>query len=379
MKKLNVGVIGSGYWGPNLIRNFVSLPESCLVAVADLREDRRAHIRSVYPAVHVTDDYWELFSMDLDAVVVATPPTTHFPIARDCLQHGLHVMVEKPLALSSRDAQELIDIAERKGLTLMVGHTFEYNAAVRELRRIIHSGELGKIHYVDAVRVNLGLFQPDLNVLWDLAPHDVSILHYILEKEPIKVSAQGAECVVEGKHDIAYLNLEFEDNVLAHVRVSWLDPSKVRRITVVGSKKMVVYDDVEPVEKLKIYDKGVETPSYADTYHEFQFSYRHGDVVSPAIHITEPLKEECQHFLQSILEGKTPQSDGRVGLKVVRVLEAAERSLRRGGIPEFMTGHRGQPRRNGREGGQQSVDGDSSRGRRLRQEQVESYATAAKR
>jgi predicted dehydrogenase len=379
MNKLNVGVIGSGYWGPNLIRNFVSLPESNLVAVADLRQDRLAHIKSVYPTVQVTDDYWDLFSMDLDAVVVATPPTTHFSIARDCLQHGLSVMVEKPLALNSQDAEELIDIAERKGLTLMVGHTFEYNGAVRELKRIIHSGELGRIHYVDAVRVNLGLFQPDLNVLWDLAPHDISILHYILEKEPVKVSAQGAECVMAGKHDIAYLNLEFEDQVLAHIRVSWLDPSKVRRITVVGSKKMVVYDDVEPVEKLKIYDKGVETPPYADTYQEFQFSYRHGDVVSPAIHMNEPLKEECQHFLQSIQQGKTPQSDGRVGLKVVRVLEAAERSLRRGGIPEFLTQLQCDPRRNGREDGHESVDGDSARRSRLREEQVESYASTPKR
>ncbi len=367
MKEVKVGVIGSGYWGPNLIRNFVSLPESHLVGVADLRQERLAHIKSTYPTVHVTDDYWEMFSMDLDAVVVATPPTTHFSIARDCLQHGLHVLVEKPLALNSRDAEELIEIAERKGLTLMVGHTFEYNPAVRELRRIIRSGELGKIHYVDAVRVNLGLFQPDLNVVWDLAPHDISILHYILDMEPLKVSAQGAECVVEGKHDIAYLNLEFEDNVLAHVRVSWLDPSKVRRITVVGSKKMVVYDDVEPVEKLKIYDKGVETPAYADSYQDFQFSYRQGDVVSPALHWSEPLKEECQHFLQSIVKGKRPQSDGRVGLKVVRVLEAAERSLRRGGIPEFLTWYEPQI----------DSDGDFSRSWRLEEdEEMESYAAS---
>ncbi|RPJ39767.1 MAG: gfo/Idh/MocA family oxidoreductase [Planctomycetaceae bacterium] len=366
MKKLNVGVIGSGYWGPNLIRNFVSLPESNLVAVADLRQDRLSHIKAMYPTMQVTDDYWDLFSMKLDAVVVATPPTTHFSIARDCLQHGLHVLVEKPLALNSRDAEELIEIAERKGLMLMVGHTFEYNAAVRELRRIIHSGELGKIHYVDAVRVNLGLFQPNLNVLWDLAPHDISILYYILGKEPLKVSAQGAECVVPGKHDIAYLNLEFEDNVLAHIRVSWLDPSKVRRITVVGSKKMVVYDDVEPVEKLKIYDKGVETPSYPDTYHEFQFSYRHGYVVSPAIRMTEPLKEECQHFLQSILENRAPQSDGRVGLKVVRVLEAAERSLLRGGIPEFLAWY--EPI--------SSSDVEPSRRWRFEEERVESFVTA---
>lgn len=334
MEPISVGVIGCGYWGPNLIRNFVELPSANLVGVADLRADRLEHIRSRYPGVETTDDYWNLFSMSLDAVVVATPPPTHFQLARACLEHDLHVLVEKPLTLSSEDALALIELAEERGLTLMVGHTFEYNAAVRALKDLIDSGELGTIHYVDAVRVNLGLFQPDLDVVWDLAPHDISILLYLLDSNPVLVSAQGADCIFKGKYDIAYLNLEFANNVLAHVRLSWLDPCKVRRITVVGSRKMVVYDDVENLEKIRIYDKGVETPRYTDTYADFQCSYRYGNVVIPTLRFVEPLRVECEHFVKCIADGSRPQSCGRTGLKVVRVLEAAERSLYYGGVPE---------------------------------------------
>jgi predicted dehydrogenase len=334
MDQVRVGVIGSGYWGPNLIRNFVEIPGADLVAVADLRQDRLKHVRSRYPTVQVTDDYWDFFGMDLDAVVVATPPATHHVIARSCLEHDLHVLVEKPLALNTEDGLDLTRVAEDRGKKLMVGHTFEYNPAVRTLKKIIDSGELGEILYIDSVRVNLGLFQPGLNVLWDLAPHDISILHYILGKEPVSVSARGSDSIVPGKHDIAYLSLEFPDSVLAHVRVSWLDPTKVRRTTVVGSCKMVVYDDVSPVEKVKIYDKRVEAPPYTDTFDEFQVSYRQGDVVIPSIDFAEPLRAECEHFIDCVKNGCRPQSDGYVGLKVVRVLEAADRSLRDGGCPQ---------------------------------------------
>ena len=334
MQPINVGVIGSGYWGPNLIRNFAELASSNLVAVADLRPERLEHIKARYPSVRITDDYWELFSMGLDAVVVATPPATHFRIARDCLEHGLHLLVEKPLTLNSQDALELIEIAERRGLTLMVGHTFEYNAAVRMLKSLIDEGELGAIHYIDAVRVNLGLFQPDLDVIWDLAPHDISILLYLLDSDPVLITAQGADCVFKGKYDIAYLHLEFADSTIAHVRLSWLDPSKVRRLTVVGNRKMVVYDDVANLEKIKVFDKGVDTPPYTDTFADFQLSYRSGDVVIPNIRFEEPLRVECQHFVDSIVNGTKPQSSGRVGLRVIRVLEAAQRSLYYGGVPQ---------------------------------------------
>jgi len=336
MESMKVGVIGYGYWGPNLVRNFAEVPQSQLVAVADLCEDRLAHVRSRYPAIQTTQDYQDFFTMGLEAVVVATPPATHFQIARDCLEHGLHTLVEKPLTLSSDDAQDLVDLAQAQDLRLMVGHTFEYNPAVRALKRIIESGDLGQIYYVDSVRASLGLFQADLNVVWDLAPHDLSILRYILGSDPVSVRAQGAASVFQGKHDIAYLNLLYPDNVLAHVHVSWLDPCKVRRITVVGSKKMVVYDDVATLEKIKIYDKGVERLPYTDTYGDFQCSYRYGDVVIPNIPFTEPLRVECQHFLECIAEHKEPQSCGRVGLSVVKTLEVASKSLENGGMQEMM-------------------------------------------
>jgi len=334
MDRINVGVIGCGYWGPNLIRNFVEVPSSKVVAAADLREERLAHIKACYPQMTVTSDYRDFFAMQLDAAVVATPPPSHFSIAKDCLQHNMHVLVEKPLTLCTRDAEELIEIAKARGLTLMVGHTFEYNQAVQVLRKIIAGGELGQIYYVDAVRANLGLFQRDLNVLWDLAPHDISILLCILGRDPISVSAWGAAHILKGTQDIAYLQLTFPDDILAHVHISWLDPCKVRRITVVGSRKMAVYDDVEPLEKIRIYDKGVQAPPYTDTFGDFQCSYRYGDVVIPHIHFVEPLRLECQHFLECIASGQEPQSCGRVGLRVVKVLEMAERSLRNGGMQE---------------------------------------------
>jgi predicted dehydrogenase len=340
MNKLQVGVVGCGYWGPNLIRNYVELPTSNVLAVADLQEDRLAHIKSCYPTIKTTQDYRDLFAMPVDAVVVASPPDTHFRIARDCLEHNVHVFVEKPMTLNSRDAQELTEKAEARGLTLMVGHTFEYNSAVRALRQIIQGGELGQIYYVDSVRASLGLFQRNLNVVWDLAPHDISILMYILGRDPISVSAQGAANVFKGKCDIAYLHLVFPDNIVAHVHVSWLDPCKVRRTTIVGSRKMVVYDDIETLEKIKIYDKGVEALPYTDSFGDFQCSYRYGDVVIPNIRFVEPLRVECQHFLECILNHTEPQSCGRIGLKVVKVLEMADRSLQNSGHCEVVDGNR---------------------------------------
>lgn len=330
MENLKVGAIGSGYWGPNLIRNFVELPGSDVVAVADFDQDRLASVKSRYPNVETTTRYQDFFEMDIDAVVVATPPETHYAIARDCLEHGKHVLVEKPLTLNSRDARELVDLANSRGLTLMVGHTFEYNAAVREIKRMVDSGELGEIYYVDAVRVNLGLFQTNSNVLWDLAPHDVSILRYILGMDPIAVRASGADCIMEGKHDLAYIYLQFPNNVVAHMHISWLDPRKVRRITIVGSQKMVVYDDIEPLEKIKIYDKGVDKLPYTNSFGDFQLSYRYGDVVVPHIRFTEPLRLECQDFVDSCRNHTEPVASGWDGMKVVEVLEVAERALESG-------------------------------------------------
>ncbi len=336
MGLIKVGAIGYGYWGPNLVRNFVENPSSEVIMVADLKKERLAKVKTSYPHILVTKDYKEIFDQGLDAVVIATPPVTHYNLAKECLEHGLHVLVEKPITLNSQHAQELIEISQKNGLVLMVGHTFEYNAAVHTLKKMIDSGDLGQIYYVDAARLNLGLFQRDLNVLWDLAPHDISIILYILGKPPISVSAHGMPFVNEGIQDVVYMYMTFPENILAHIHVSWLDPCKVRRVTVVGSKKMVVYNDVESLEKLRVYDKGVEKPPYTNTFGDFQLSYRYGDVVIPNIRLSEPLQKECQHFIDCINNHTEPQSSGPNGLKVVKIIEAAQRSLSENGKHEEM-------------------------------------------
>ena len=329
---LKIGVIGCGYWGPNLIRNFIEIPETEVIAVADLLPKQLDYVKTRYPQIQVaTQDYQDLFELGLDAMVIATPPQTHFPIARDCLNNGLHILVEKPFTLKSADAIKLNQLANSRKLILMVGHTFEFNPAVHALKGMIHSGELGDIYYVDAVRASLGLFQTELNVVWDLAPHDISILRYILDADPINICLQAGTCVQDGIEDIAYATLNFPNDILAHIRMSWLDPAKTRRITVVGSQKMVIYDDVENLEKIRVYDKGVKAIRRTDTFGEFQFAYHYGDVVIPYIRWEEPLRLECLHFIESIQHGTTPRTDGTSGLKVVQVIEAAQESLRQNG------------------------------------------------
>ena len=377
MDSLKVGIIGYGYWGPNLTRNFAELPASEVAAIADMREDQLKRAQTKYPNVLLTKDYRDFFNLNLDAVVVSTPPATHYRIARDCLEHGLNVLVEKPLTLNSEEAEQLIELADTNELVLMVGHTFEYNSAVHTLKTYIDSGELGEIYYIDAARLNLGLFQRDSNVLWDLAPHDVSILLYLLGQNPVSISAQGVSCVFDGTFDVAYMSLVFPNNISAYIHVSWLDPCKVRRITVVGSKKMVVLNDVENEQKIKIYDKGVDAPAYTNDFSEFQCSYRSGDILIPKIRFTEPLRQECQVFIDRCqirqrqmlapsLAGDTtrtqsesrhvpqnctvdancsfcfsdhtgPYSCGRDGLRVIKILEAAQRSMTNGQIPETIT------------------------------------------
>lgn len=337
MEQLKVGIIGYGYWGPNLARNISELPAAELTAVSDIKDDRLQRAHSLHPNTTITRNYTDLFDMGLNAVVVSTPPALHFSIAKDCLEHGLNVLVEKPITMNSRDAQELIEIAEEKHLTLMVGHTFEYNSAVHALKKYMDSGELGDIYYIDTARLNLGLFQRDSNVLWDLAPHDLSILFYLLGERPVTVSAHGTPCVFENIHDVAYINLTFPSRVTAHVHVSWLDPCKVRRITVVGSKKMIVYNDIENEQKLKIYDKGVDAPVYTDGFEEFHCNYRSGDIVIPNIRFVEPLRQECTHFLDCINNHNQPCSSGVDGLQVVKVLEAAQRSMLNGSGREVLS------------------------------------------
>jgi predicted dehydrogenase len=334
MDKIKIGVIGSGYWGPNLIRNFFEIPSSEVVCVVDLRKERLDAIHALYPNICVSQDYHDLFTMNLDAAIIATPPATHYSIAKECLEHGLSVLVEKPLTLISAHAEELIALADSRHLVLMVGHIFTFNSAVQALKELVASGELGEIYYADAARLNLGLFQKDINVLWDLAPHDVSILMYILDQKPINASAHGMPCVFDSIQDVAYINLEFPKNILAHIHVSWLDPCKVRRITIVGSKKMVVYNDLSSVEKIRIYDKGVEMPEYTRNFGEFQCSYHYGDVTIPNIRFVEPLRQECQHFLDCVKNGTQPITSGVQGWEVVKVLEAAQSSLLNSGHKE---------------------------------------------
>ena len=333
-RNLKVGVIGCGYWGPKLIRNLHEIPGADLCMVCDLRQDRLDHVQNLYPGAQGTDRYEELLDSDLEAIAIATPVSTHFEMARQALLHDKHVLVEKPLAASSNQAQQLIDLSRARDRVLMVGHTFEYNPAVEYLKEFIAGGELGRVYYINMTRVNLGVFQSDINVVWDLAPHDISILLYVLGVEPTSVCARGYAYVQPGNHDVAYLTLHFPNEVMADIRVSWLDPCKIRRITVVGSKRMVVYDDTEPTEKIKIYDKGVVIPAYSDTLEQFHLSYHYGNVTSPAISSEEPLKLECVHFLDCIRHHKVPRSSGEVGLKVVRILEKAQASLVNGGMCE---------------------------------------------
>jgi predicted dehydrogenase len=336
MDATKVGIIGYGYWGPNIARNFSELPGSQVVAIADLKDDQLKRAKAKHSQAVLVKDYHELFDLGLDAVVVATPPGTHYAVAQDCLEHGLNVLVEKPLTLNSQHARSLIDLAVSEGLTLMVGHTFEYNTAVHALREYINNGELGDIYYFDTARLNLGLFQRDSNVLWDLAPHDIAILLFLIGQTPISVSAHGMPCVFDGIPDVAYLHLIFPDHKLAYVHVSWLDPCKVRRVTVVGSKKMAVYNDVENEQKIKIYDKGVDAPSYTNSFADFHCSYHYGDITIPRIRYAEPLREECQHFLDCIQNHQEPCSGGEDGLRVVKILEAAQHSMNNGSTQEVI-------------------------------------------
>jgi UDP-N-acetyl-D-glucosamine dehydrogenase len=327
-RPVGVGVIGAGYWGAKHIRNFVDLPEADLQYVADLDSARLAAVARQYPRLRTTAGYHDLIQApDLDAIVVATPAATHVAIARAALRAGKHVLVEKPLATSIGGAEELIALAEEHDRVLMVGHTFLYNPAVRTLRDLVQGQELGDIYYVHAQRLNLGLFQRDVNVIWDLAPHDVSILMYVLGADPITASARGWDYVQPGIHDVAYLDLEFPHRVRAALHVSWLDPNKTRHITIVGSRKMAVYDDVATLEKIRVYDKGVDAPPHTDSFGEFQLSYRYGNITIPHLPGTEPLRVECAHFVECVQTGARPLSDGQQGLAVVRVLEAAQASL----------------------------------------------------
>lgn len=337
MERIRFGVIGAGYWGPHLIRNLSEIPGSELKVICDLSEERLAALRPRYPSVAMTTDHRAILGPDVDAVVIATPVNTHYPLARDALRAGKHVLVEKPLTRSSAEARELIRAAEENSVLLMVGHTFEYNPAVLALKKIVDSGLIGRVLYIDAARLNLGQYRTDVNVLWDLAPHDVSIMNFILSSYPTHVSARGNACIQPNTHDVAYVELKYPDGVLGHLHVSWLEPCKVRRITVVGDEKMVVYNDVSAEEKLRIYDKGITKSTSSGDYADFQLSYHYGGVTIPAVPGGEPLKMELSHMIDCIRAGNRPRSDGLSGLNVIKVLEAADKSLQNGGLRDRLS------------------------------------------
>lgn len=329
-----VGVIGAGYWGPNLIRNFIQLNRSTVKMVADLDTPRLAHMQELYPGISTSTDYQDLLDdKQIEIVAVATPVHTHFRFASEALQAGKHVFVEKPLAASSEEASQLVALADKHDRKLMVGHTFIYTAAVRKMKEIIDSGELGEIYYISAQRLNLGLFQSDINVIWDLAPHDISVILYLLDQTPRTVHATGKAHINPSIEDVAVLTMEFSENLIAFVQTSWLDPDKVRKMTVVGSKKMMVFDDVHPTEKIRIYDKGVEQPEHYDTFAEFHYSYKYGDILIPRIEGREPLRTELAHFLDCIEADETPMTDGSQGIQVVKILEASQQSLQQSSRP----------------------------------------------
>lgn len=329
-----VAVVGLGYWGPNWVRNFQQGQFARRIVACDLDEKRRAHVSQLYSDLETTSRFEDVLSdPDIEGIVVATPVSTHYKMARRALEANKSVLVEKPLATSSQEAEELLNLARERKKILMVGHTFEYSAPVLKMREIIASGELGDVFYVSSVRANLGLFQRDVNVTWDLATHDISIILNLMGgRMPEAVSCQGESHYGNGIEDVAMLTLRFERNIIAFVHVSWLDPDKIRRTTVVGSRKMLVYDDLATQEKIRIYDKGVTAQKYYDTFGDFQFSYRYGDIKIPRIEEREPLRLECEHFVKCIRTGATPTTDGANGLRVVSVLEAANYSLRRGGL-----------------------------------------------
>ena len=321
MTDVRFGIIGWGYWGPKIARNMDTLPHARVSMIADQDALRLASMALDQPSVQTTALPEVVFRSDVDGVIIATPVRTHYQLARAALLCGKHVLVEKPLTASVAEAEELVALADEQRRVLMVGHTFEYNPAVNELRKLVQSGELGRIYRIEAERVNLGLFRSDINVIWDLAPHDISILQYLLGKKPERISVQAHAHLQPDIHDTAHLDLIYADKMAAHIHVSWLHPCKIRRITVIGDARMVVYDDTRPAEMLKIYNKG------ADIHADPVVSYRFGEITIPHIDWNEPLRLECEDFVNAIRLGTQPRAHGRVGLEVVRLLAAAQDAL----------------------------------------------------
>ena len=330
MDEIGVGIIGAGYWGPNLIRNFSSCPLTRVEAVCDANPARLAAMGRQFSHVKLVDSVDKLLETNVQAVAIATPVSTHHALAARCLEAGLHVLVEKPLTSTVQQAQSLVDLAAKHGRVLMVDHTYLFNNAVRKIKELVDRGELGEMYYVDSIRINLGLFQKDINVIWDLAPHDLSIVDYVLGEQARSISAWGCHHANEGIEDIAYVNVDYGDQLLANFHVNWLSPVKVRQMIFAGSKKSLIFNELNATEPVKVYDRGIQLggAESAEERNKLLVGYRSGDVWSPHIDAGEALQGVARHFAECIREGKTPISDGEFGLRVVRLLDAANRSIR---------------------------------------------------
>lgn len=333
---VGVAVVGCGYWGPNLLRNFFDTPGCRVIAACDLSEQRLEAMARRHPSLRATTSIDDVLDdPEVHAIAVATPVASHAALARRALEAGKHVLVEKPMTLSTAEARELVELAEARDLRLMVDHTFVYTGAVRRIKQMIDSGELGKLYYYDSVRVNLGLIQHDVSVVWDLAAHDLAIMDHLIEQQPVGISAMSATHFPGGMADVAYITVQFEDNLIAHFHVNWLSPVKVRQVLIGGDRRMILYDDIEATEKVKVYDRGIRwNDDPMEARREALVAYRLGDMYAPVLDQTEALRNECAHFIESVRAGTTPLTDGRAGLRTVQMLEAAERSMRNGGAME---------------------------------------------
>jgi predicted dehydrogenase len=328
---MKIGVVGFGYWGPNLVRNFNSVPSVTVEYVCELRSDRLEAASKVSPKIKTTRDVSEIINHpNIDAVVIATPVFTHFDLAKKILNSGKHVLIEKPMTASSDEATELIELAAAKNRILMVDHTFLYTGAVQKMHKLVNSGDLGKITYFDSTRINLGLFQPDVNVLWDLAPHDISILNYLIEERPVSVNATGVSHTNNSIENIAYMTINYQSGMIAHFNCSWTSPVKIRMTLLGGSKKMVVYNDMEPTEKIRIYDTGYNVKTEEEKL-KILIDYRVGDIFIPKINTTEALFVMANDFINAIQTGATPVSSSSIGLDVVKILEASQKSIKENG------------------------------------------------
>ncbi|MDH5559937.1 MAG: Gfo/Idh/MocA family oxidoreductase [Deltaproteobacteria bacterium] len=331
---MNIAVIGYGYWGPNLVRNFSWTEGVQVKYVCDLDEKRLSKVKPMFPNVEkITTHYMEaLADPEIEAVAIATPVASHFKLAKDALEAGKHVLIEKPMTDNSRDSQALVDLAHKHNRIIMVDHTFLYTGAVRKIKELVSSGAIGEVYYFDSVRVNLGLFQTDVNVIWDLAPHDLSIMNHIIDKKPVSVSAIGVAHVQSDMENLAYMNVFYDDSTLAHFHVNWLSPIKVRQIMIGGSEKMIVYDDMDNNEKIKVYDKGVQhNPQDKDAIYKTLIQYRTGDMYAPKLDNAEALKMECQDFIDCVKDNRQPTSNGEFGHEIVKMLEAAQASIKQQG------------------------------------------------